>query len=115
MSCSLDKWNYFHDRKNKKGIVVNTFTCDSDGHEPQLNVFVVDTPDNNDWHTDMEEIQEDILYSWYGGHTQNELFLGRDTQKIQECNCGSDEDKIMAKPFDALMKSFFTKNEKGKK
>ena len=67
MSCSLDKWNYFHDRKNKKGIVVNTFTCeDSDGHEPQLNVFVVDTPDNNDWHNDMEE--------------------------IQECNCGIDKD-----------------------
>jgi len=67
MSCSLDKWNYFHDRKNKKGIVVNTFTCeDSDGDEPQLNVFVVDTPDNNDWHNDMEE--------------------------IQECNCGIDKD-----------------------
>tara|TARA_R100000656_G_scaffold104737_1_gene76949 strand:- start:241 stop:438 length:198 start_codon:yes stop_codon:yes gene_type:complete len=53
-----DKWNYFHDNSNNKGIVVNTFMSGIEEDELQLNVFVVDNPSSNDWHSDMKEIQE---------------------------------------------------------
>lgn len=53
-----DKWNYFHDNLNKKGIVVNTFMSGIKEDELQLNVFVVNNPSSNDWHSDMQEIQE---------------------------------------------------------
>ena len=53
-----DKWYYFHDNLKNKGIVVNTFMSGIEEDEPQVNVYVVNNPSNNDWHSDMEQIEE---------------------------------------------------------
>jgi|TARA_R110000796_G_scaffold57790_1_gene133378 hypothetical protein len=49
-----ESWQYFHDRVNNKGIVVNTFSYEKT--EPQVNVFVVNNPSSNSWHDDMVQI-----------------------------------------------------------
>ena len=57
-SLNIDEWKYFHDA-TRQGIVVNAWIDDSDD-QLMIEVFVVpqEKAINNDWHNDMEAIQE---------------------------------------------------------
>ena len=54
-----DEWDYFEDLESGIGIVVNHFR---DGAEPVINVYVVpkDKVANNDWHSDMEMLGDNL-------------------------------------------------------
>ena len=55
---NIDEWKYFHDATGQ-GIVVNAWIDDSDD-ELMVSAYVVpqEKAINNDWHNDMEAIQE---------------------------------------------------------
>ena len=55
---NIDEWKYFHDPTGQ-GIVVNAWIDDSDD-ELMIEVFVVpqEKAINNDWHNDMQAIEE---------------------------------------------------------